>query len=294
MGMETPSIINRWPGCGDLALKVPTRVGYRAGCKGFTWGFECPEPENYARGMDVVDCFKLYLDPHFLDAPKDRNDAIFWTGEDVQMWFFDFLTALHRHIVEYVSTSLGEHGFGNWASHTVEYIFSCPSTWINTHIVEVFQDIVAKAGFGNGKNCSVMIQLTEAEALVSYAIDLKHQYLALDESASIEYSVKVPPVQEGDNLLICEAREYTTVGLFREISGQGWPTDTTTLQDVCVMKVASVRPFEKDEGQMEDILELEQLDFIDGSFPHFIFHNCLVISQALSIYRSSNRFYSDR
>src|SRR4030095_8877687 len=130
----------KWPNDPDkVSYKVPTKVGYRAGRKRYTWGFECPEPEYIVHGMDVIECFKLYLDPGFLkDSPRPNHgivswndEDVFWNDEDVQMWFTHFLTALRKHIIKYITTAFPEFGLRDWESNTVEYIFSIPTIWYN-------------------------------------------------------------------------------------------------------------------------------------------------------------------
>lgn len=212
---EVPAIITDWPGSKDkVAWKVPTRVGYRAGCKRYTsWGFECPVRRPLEYGMDVIDCFKLYLDPTFLkDSPKSKRDK-YWMDEDVQMWFKDFLTALHQHVIEYLNNKLQERGLGDMNSNRVKYIFSFPTIWKNTNIVKIFKDLVTKAGFGNSEHHSVTIRMTEAEAAAVYAARPVHNRAGSMESAS-EYSVEVSPLQQGDTLLICDSGGGTTVGIF--------------------------------------------------------------------------------
>ena len=220
MDMKKPYPITSWPGSKEVvAWKVPTRVGYRAGCMGCkSWGFECPEPEEFDTGMDVIECFKLYLDPSFLKTREHNPENVFWKDGDVKMWFRDFLTALHKHIVKDISKTfneLGEPGLGDWNPRTVEYIFSFPTSWRTTSVVETFEEIVTEAGFGNCKNHSVIIKLTEAEAAAVYAAkNPKHQHPVHPRNQSTEsLPAEVSQPREGHTLLICDSGGGTTVGL---------------------------------------------------------------------------------
>ncbi|KAI9781155.1 MAG: hypothetical protein M1839_006263 [Geoglossum umbratile] len=246
--MKDPHVINKWPGTSDIANKVPTTVCYRAGIKGFKWwGFECPLPDNLDRGMEVMDCFKLYLDPNVLkNTFKEHHEYAVGGPEDVQMWFTDFLTALYRHIVEFISKYLG---LGDWNLTVVEYIFSVPTTWKDPAVVEAFRAIVGDAGFGEPKGHSVAIELTEAEAAAVYtARSSKHQRPVSASGRDLESaggsSIREPGVQEGHTLLVCDSGGGTT--------------------DISVLKVVSVKMFEEGQGEKVEIAELEQLDVVDG------------------------------
>jgi hypothetical protein len=190
-----------------------------------------PEPGNADRGMNVMDCFKLYLDPVFLRNTFGNNsEHAIWVDEDVQMWFTDFLTALRKHIIKHISEELEEPGLGDWKSNTVEYIFSVPTSWNEPKVVETFKEIVAKAGFGEEKDSSmktmagareekghsVKIGLTEAEAAAVYTARSSKHRRPISSSGRGVGSVPEPPikgsrVQEGHTLLICDSGGGTTV-----------------------------------------------------------------------------------
>lgn len=129
---STPRIINRWPGINEIRNKVPTAVGYRAGTKLFTsWGFGCPPPGKLDRGEAVKDCFKLFLDPEFLEKTfKDSAGCPVGIYGDVRSgnvrdWYKDFLTGLYKHISEYISSSFE---LADWGKHTIDFLFSVPTT----------------------------------------------------------------------------------------------------------------------------------------------------------------------
>ena len=220
MDMKKPLVINRWPGTSDVANKVPTRVGYRAGSKRYvSWGFGCPEAGSTRHGIAVMDCFKLYLDPVFLrDTFKNIPKEEPWKDEDVQMWFTDFLSALHQHIIEHVGSALGYPGAGNWKSNTVEYIFSVPTTWSDS-VIGTFRKVVEEAGFGEGKEYSVTIELTEAEAAAVYTAENSgHQHPVRLPCGISKLPTQEPSICEGHTLLICDSGGGTTVRTFCQTS----------------------------------------------------------------------------
>ncbi|QSS60708.1 hypothetical protein I7I51_05509 [Histoplasma capsulatum] len=201
--METPISVNRWPGTTEIANKVPTKLWYQAGCrKPISWGFD--EPDELHPGMDVVDCFKLYLDPDFNFA---NNAEMFWTHEDVQTCF--------------------------------------PTTWQNPKVVDAFCGIVRSSGFGDCEAHSVEIKLNEAAAAAAYsAKTFRHQRAVQYREGSRELPPrKEKPLEAGSVILICDAGGGTT--------------------DVAVLKVSSIEKYTV-RGQREDVLQLEQLDYVSG------------------------------
>lgn len=209
--METPISVNRWPGTTEIANKVPTKLWYQAGCrKPISWGFD--EPDELHPGMDVVDCFKLYLDPDFNFA---NNAEMFWTHEDVQTWFVDFFTALRLHIIQYIRNSeyLPYPVVSGWRLHPVEYVFSFPTTWQNPKVVDAFCGIVRSSGFGDCEAHSVEIKLNEAAAAAAYsAKTFRHQRAVQYREGSRELPPrKEKPLEAGSVILICDAGGGTTV-----------------------------------------------------------------------------------
>ncbi|EEQ90452.2 uncharacterized protein BDCG_05572 [Blastomyces dermatitidis ER-3] len=244
--MEAPLDVDRWPGQKEVAKKVPTKLWYRAGCKTpISWGFD--EPDELHPGMDVVDCFKLYLDPGFQPGGSENSAEVFWTHEDVQTWFIDFLTALRQHIIQYIrhTDQLADQVVGEWKFHPVEYIFSFPTTWQNPKVVDAFRRIVRSSGFGDCEAHSVEIKLTEAAAAAVYsAKNFKNQRAVQSHKGRRQLAVgKAERVRDGNVILICDAGGGTT--------------------DVSVLKVLSTEKFEI-RGQVEEVLQLEQLDYVNG------------------------------
>lgn len=166
--MNRPAAVYKWPRRegGEISeYKVPTRVSYRAGREGFSWGFQCPLLGEVGHEMSVKEHFKLYLDPEYLERTfRDDPDLAPGTIKDVQNWFRDFFTELYRHIECHFRDLFP----GEWEMGKVEYIFSVPTTWKKRPVIENFEEIVKKAGFGTHRNHSVTIGLSEAEAAAIY------------------------------------------------------------------------------------------------------------------------------
>lgn len=244
-----PRIINKWPGTNELRNKVQTTIGYRAGNMGFTsWGFQCPPPDKVGRGEAVKDCFKLFLDPDVLKKTfEDSSGYEFGTYDDVRIWYKDFLTALYKYIREYIRDFLA---LPSWEDHTVEFLFSVPTTW-ELPVTNEFEHIIKEAGFGeDGKGHSVKIQLTEAEAAAVYTTassqHRSRQGVWSRDSVSIdESSFQRSEIGEGHTILVCDSGGGTT--------------------DVSVVKVVSLKYInEHDQNGMEMVAELEQLDKVNG------------------------------
>jgi hypothetical protein len=152
-------------GAEGVVHKVPTRVSYRAGREGYSWGLQCPSPGGIRDEMIVKEHFKLYLDPDVLNGTFGNDpDLAPGTIRDVRNWFRDFLTALYNYIVWYLN-ELFPQGL---ETERVEYIFSVPTTWKKRPVIQNFEEIVKKAGFGDNDNHTVTIGLSEAEGAAIY------------------------------------------------------------------------------------------------------------------------------
>jgi hypothetical protein len=150
-----------------------------------SWGFSCPSFGDVPPGMAVKDLFKFYLDSYFL-AESFRNRDAPGTIQDVKIWYRHFLKALHGHIVAHLESDWSV----DWDSTKIEYIFSLPTSWrYKIKLIEQFEEIVKKAGFGVGDNCSVAIELTEAEATAVYtAYTLQHNKFKVSKVRSSIWS----------------------------------------------------------------------------------------------------------
>ncbi|KAK2801105.1 hypothetical protein FQN50_007832 [Emmonsiellopsis sp. PD_5] len=242
-----PIAIQKWPGPDELVNKVPTKLWYRAGCKKpVGWGLQCPGPRDLERGMDVVDCFKLYLEPDLIDGLESSSELGFFREENVHVWYIDFLTALREHIMRHIKTENPEEVVGDWALIKVKYIFSFPTTWLNTPMVDTFKSLVLAAGYGACPSHSVEIKMTEAAAAAVYsAKNFKKQRLISGLNGGEDRdSSEEERLREGDVILVCDAGGGTT--------------------DVSVVRVNSIEEFARQGDLVEEVLELSQVDCVKG------------------------------
>lgn len=142
----------------ELANKVPTLLQYVEGSKDMkTWGFLCDQEDEQ---VDVCSCFKLHLDPAYLDPRPDAPKL-----NEARQWFLDYLRGIHDHIEETFSNS-----FPRWKAQRTEFVFSVPTTWKNPSMIAETEKVIKSAGFGSdGPDHRTTIGLTEAEAAAVYA-----------------------------------------------------------------------------------------------------------------------------
>lgn len=171
------------------------------------------------RGEAVKDCFKLFLDPEFLEKTfKDSAGCPIGSygdvrSDDVRDWYKDFLTGLYKHIGEYISSFFE---LADWGKHTVDFLFSVPTTWEGS-VTDEFKKIVRDAGFGkDGEGHSVNIRLTEAEAAAVYTGASPHNHIPLssrsgDSQSVHESTAKDSDMREGNIILVCDSGGGTTV-----------------------------------------------------------------------------------
>ncbi|CZR50401.1 uncharacterized protein PAC_00273 [Phialocephala subalpina] len=189
-----PAVIQQWPGLKASRIpinanKVPTKVGYKAGEIGIdSWGFECPAPENIPPGSAVKDLFKFHLDNSFVGRKFQRSPQNAPKIENVKMWYIDFLTCLHTHIIRFLRERLRI----DVNSTPTEFIFSIPTSWNESDLmVRCFRELVHAAGFEKAGN--VIMELTEGEASAVFtAKHLGHKF------------------QEGEVFIVCDAGGGTT------------------------------------------------------------------------------------
>jgi hypothetical protein len=124
------------------------------------------------REVDVREQFKLTLDADYED---DRG----FTCQDARVWYYDYLTCLHREIEKFFDASVPR-----WRSLNVEYSFSTPTTWNNPAMIASIEKLVKSAGFASTATQTVRMALTEAEA-------------AAIEASTTQY-------RAGDIFLICD------------------------------------------------------------------------------------------
>jgi hypothetical protein len=133
------------------------------------WGFESVFGDDE---VDVREQFKLTLDAEYED---DRG----FTCHDARIWYYDYLTCLHREIEKFFDAAVPR-----WRSLHVEYNFSTPTTWKNPAMIASIEKLVRSAGFASTATQTVRMALTEAEA-------------AAIEASTTQY-------RAGDIFLICD------------------------------------------------------------------------------------------
>lgn len=207
-----PVVIQQWPGlkASINANKVPTKVGYNAGEIGLgSWGFECPAPENIPPGSAVKDLFKFHLDNSFLGRKFQRSPQTAPKIENVKMWYIDFLTALHTHIIRFLRERLRI----DVNSTPTEFIFSIPTSWNEDDLmVRCFRELVHAAGFEKAGN--VIMELTEGEASAVFTAKyLGHKFQVCLWRSNLSQSKRVLTTgsQKGEVFIVCDAGGGTTV-----------------------------------------------------------------------------------
>lgn len=163
-----PKSFQHWSGnVNEIANKVPTRVAYDIHTgKLRSWGFGCDLRDP---NLDVVEHFKLYLDPDYKDDYADISCV------DAQKFFYDFLFLIHEHVAHHFRMRVP-----NWTRMRVEWIFSVPTTWRDAAFIHGLENLIRSAGFGkDGSLHSCRITLTEAEAA---GISVASQYLEVSKS----------------------------------------------------------------------------------------------------------------
>ncbi|KAH8647593.1 hypothetical protein BGZ60DRAFT_227558 [Tricladium varicosporioides] len=213
-GEIIPVSIKNWPNSpGKVFSKVPTRVTYRAGdLRVPSWGFSCPQRTEVGDGMRVVRLFKFLFDRQGLDKYNHgKLEADQETMENVHKWITDFLTKLREYIDECLSAPPWNVV---WGDTIVEYIFSLPTSWDSLEYIAGYESLITRAGFGNGKNCSMKVGLTEANAAAVYtAKKVNHEFVV------------------GDVILSCDAGGMTS--------------------DICALRVSQI---ENEATSMEALL----------------------------------------
>ncbi|KAG8532511.1 uncharacterized protein KY384_002388 [Bacidia gigantensis] len=189
-----PKTFQHWPGkmINELANKVPTMLKYGFDSETVQrWGFLCEQDS------DIVDCFKLHLDPSFQGSANPGAPTI----QQARQWFQDYLRAIHDHIVTTFTDSMPR-----WTQKKVEFVFSVPTNWNDPGVIADTERLIKKAGYGrDGRDHRVLIGLTEAEAAAVYA--LKSDY------------------EKDDVVLVCDAGGGTTdVNALKLISSPSEPT----------------------------------------------------------------------
>lgn len=185
----------------EVANKVPSRVAYSLRSQKLKgWGFNCDadDPDS-----DIQEYFKLYLDPDY----HDDYDGV--SNVEAKRYYKDYLSLIHAHVAKFFYERMP-----NFASMTVEFIFSVPTTWRNPALINDLEVIIREAGFGrDGPRHIAHITLTEAEAA---AVNVIADYVHRD-----------------DVICICDAGGGTTdVNILRLRSDHGEPIKLQSLSKV--------------------------------------------------------------
>jgi hypothetical protein len=112
-----------------------------------------------------------------LDAEYEDDRG--FTCHDARIWYYDYLTCLHREIEKFFDAAVPR-----WRSLHVEYNFSTPTTWKNPAMIASIEKLIRSAGFASTATQTVLMALTEAEA-------------AAIEASTTQY-------RAGDIFLICD------------------------------------------------------------------------------------------
>ncbi|EXA33445.1 hypothetical protein NW761_014236 [Fusarium oxysporum] len=161
----TIDILDNWPGNNQQSeRKVPTRLVYNQDNTVSSWGFQCDIIDSHlSYGKTERRLFKVFLDQATHDEAKQGGlTYVPRSTQDVARCITDYLRGIYRHVK---STYERSTGVRNWASSTIIFLFSVPTTWKGMEVINTFRSIIRDAGFGTeGPGHSAQIDLTEAEA----------------------------------------------------------------------------------------------------------------------------------
>jgi hypothetical protein len=218
-----PFAIQSWPGTTaaiETTNKVPTRITYKAGDQRVhSWGYTCPAPAVAGPSMAVKRYFKFLLDPRQLNElnnglPNHEKES----AENVKMWFTDYLTKLHEHIVSHLeetqplSLGVSRRRPVQWGSTKVDYIFSLPTSWgENADLIEEFRNVILRAGFGHREHTTVVMGLTEGVASAVYTAKTLGSDFQVSQTIYNATFAALIPCQNGNLIIVCDAGGATTV-----------------------------------------------------------------------------------
>ena len=196
--------IQNWPGRrGANEDKVPTTLVYD-GERLSSWGFLCEtRDEQYGDGKKLREWFKTLLNLERLEEYQEEDpEHAPQSMAEVRAWVTDYMVKLYQQIERTLKPKLAND---NWEEARIEFLFSVPSTWKPYPTIEDFKEIIERSGFRKGKNHSIVVGLTEAEAAAVYT--------------SRDRGMKF---KEGDVLLICDAGGGTTdISLLQVVATAG-------------------------------------------------------------------------
>ncbi|UPK98335.1 hypothetical protein LCI18_009270 [Fusarium solani-melongenae] len=159
----TVHIFDNWPGTNNTnATKVPSRLVYNYDGTVSSWGFfsdiyDDPLPP----GKTEHRLFKMLLDQATYDEVRGAGFSMASPTEAVRC-ATDYLREIYRHTKQTYEEMTGTL---DWASSSVLFLFSVPTTWRGLDVSNTFKATIRAAGFGTeGPRHSAQIDLTEAEA----------------------------------------------------------------------------------------------------------------------------------
>ncbi|KAL2179721.1 uncharacterized protein P884DRAFT_237588 [Thermothelomyces heterothallicus CBS 202.75] len=164
---------------GESSDKVPTRLRYNDGEP--EWGFSIPmntPPE------EVVEWFKLDLDPSLQSMGTTVTSAARRGGRDVDRLVTDYVSALGNHLMYTLREKLGE---GVVKSTPLEFVITVPAIWSDLAKEKTRQACQKAAGLSATK--APIHLISEPEAAAIYALH------GLDPHG----------LEVGDSFVICDA-----------------------------------------------------------------------------------------
>ncbi|GAB1312762.1 Heat shock 70 kDa protein 12A [Madurella fahalii] len=179
---------------GESSDKVPTKLRYNG--DSVEWGFSIPV---HAAPDEVVEWFKLDLDPSLQSMGAAVGGAAARGGRNVDKLVTDYMSALGDHLMYTLREKLGE---GVVRSTPLEFVVTVPAIWSDLAKDKTKQACQRAAGLSATK--SPIHLVSEPEAAAIYALH------GLDPHG----------LQIGDSFVICDAGggtvdliSYTITGL---------------------------------------------------------------------------------
>ena len=115
------------------------------------WGYDVPGV--YSDSVHIEEWFKINLGKEGIDQPH------------VERHVKDYLSCLYHSLSRRFTVDL--LGGKQWADATIRFLFSAPATW-TTGVVQGFQKIASDAGFGTCDGHTIVVSLTEPQAVAAY------------------------------------------------------------------------------------------------------------------------------
>lgn len=159
-------VIYNWPGCSTKnEQKVHTCLVYDDDDDALSsWGFLC-EDEDVST-TQRKEFFKIFLDKMvLLDSQIRGQQGAPESVQEAQKFVTDYLRQTYLHVKSTIEHQTGIGPFTGWSGHSVDFIFSVPTTWRSQHTINTFKTAIREAGFGTeGPRHTSTVELTESEA----------------------------------------------------------------------------------------------------------------------------------